>query len=126
MALKLQSLYWCGFPGAVEAVFRKFEPLPWQLCAGIIQALHLKKGHEMNTDPTQPMRILRLPQLLELTGLSRATVYAKSNPGHGQYDAAFPKRVRLNGTRRGAVGWIEAEVLKWMLHCIEHRQVSSS
>lgn len=80
----------------------------------------------MTTDPTLPTRILRLPQLLELTGLSRSTIYAKSRPGHRQYDAAFPKRIRLNGTRSGAVGWIEAEVLKWMLHCSVHRQVGAS
>lgn len=80
----------------------------------------------MNTEPNQPTRILRLPQLLELTGLSRATVYAKNRPEHAQYDPAFPKRIRLNGSRTGAVGWVDAEVRTWMQYCIEHRQVGSS
>lgn len=50
-------------------------------------------------------RVLRLPRVLEITGLSRASVYRLEKAG------AFPKHVSL--TQR-ASGWLESEVLAWL------------
>ena len=50
-------------------------------------------------------RILRLPQVLELTGISRSTIYVRMGEG------LFPKPVRL-GPR--AVGWIAGEIEAWI------------
>ena len=47
-----------------------------------------------------PRKILRLPVVLDRTGLSRSTVYLRVTEGR------FPRPVSL-GTR--AVGWIETE-----------------
>jgi prophage regulatory protein len=55
-------------------------------------------------------RILRLPTVLDRTGLSRSTVYQRVAEGK------FPKSVSL-GAR--AVGWIEAEVDEWIACQIE-------
>ena len=46
-----------------------------------------------------PIRFLRLPEVLERTGLSRSTIYVRLAEGR------FPRPVRLGGR---AVGWIEA------------------
>jgi prophage regulatory protein len=56
-------------------------------------------------------KILRLPTVLDRTGLSRSTVYQRAAEGK------FPKSVSL-GAR--AVGWIEAEVDEWIARQIEH------
>ena len=50
-------------------------------------------------------RILRLPDVLNLTGLARSTIYAKISAGQ------FPKPFKL-GQR--AVGWLEADVHSWI------------
>jgi prophage regulatory protein len=69
-----------------------------------------------NSNATQPMRyemprkILRLPVVLDRTGLSRSTVYQRVTEGK------FPRPVSL-GAR--AVGWIEAEVEEWIACQIE-------
>lgn len=55
-------------------------------------------------------RILRLPTVLDRTGLSRSTVYQRAAEGN------FPKAVSL-GAR--AVGWVEAEVDEWIARQIE-------
>ena len=55
-------------------------------------------------------RILRLPTVLDRTGLSRSTVYQRVAEGR------FPKSVSL-GAR--AVGWVEAEVDEWVARQIE-------
>ena len=47
---------------------------------------------------------LRLPEVLERTGLSRSTIYVRLD--HGR----FPRPVPLGGH---AVGWIESEVDEW-------------
>ena len=52
-----------------------------------------------------PIRFLRLPEVLERTGLSRSTIYVRLAEGR------FPQPVRLGGR---AVGWIEAEIDEWI------------
>ncbi len=57
-----------------------------------------------------PRKILRLPIVLDRTGLSRSTVYQRVTEG------SFPKPVSL-GAR--AVGWVETEVEEWIACQIE-------
>jgi len=57
-----------------------------------------------------PRKILRLPVVLDRTGLSRSTVYQRVTEGR------FPRPVSL-GPR--AVGWIETEVEEWITGQIE-------
>ena len=57
-----------------------------------------------------PRKILRLPIVLDRTGLSRSTVYQRVTEG------SFPRPVSL-GAR--AVGWIETEVEEWIASQIE-------
>ncbi len=58
---------------------------------------------EQKTNP--PIRFLRLPEVMERTGLSRSTIYVRLAEGR------FPRPVALGGR---AVGWIEAEVDEWV------------
>ena len=58
---------------------------------------------ESATNP--PIRILRLPEVLARTGLSRSTVYVRIEQGR------FPRPVALGGR---AVGWIESEIDAWL------------
>lgn len=50
-------------------------------------------------------KILRLPEVMSLTGLSRSTIYLRISQDQ------FPQSVSL-GPR--AVGWLEAEVDAWL------------
>ena len=52
-----------------------------------------------------PARILRLPAVKELTGLSRSTIYARIAQGR------FPGQVALGDH---AVGWRESEIESWI------------
>jgi len=65
-------------------------------------------------DSFAPIRIIRLKQVLELTGLGRSTVYKL------EADQKFPKRVQL-GAR--AVGWIQHEIEGWLSAHIEQRHL---
>ena len=53
-------------------------------------------------------RIMRLPEVLELTGLSKSTLYRRMKAGE------FPQPVRLGGPRCRAVGWLADEVYAWI------------
>lgn len=58
------------------------------------------------------VRMMRLPELMAVTGLSRAAIYAKSNPkDKARYDADFPRRVQLSAN---AVAWPSNEVEEWL------------
>ncbi len=63
----------------------------------------------MNNPST--VRILRLPAVIQKTGMARATIYDWLNPKSPRYDATFPKK-RMLGVK--SVGWIEAEIDEWL------------
>lgn len=61
------------------------------------------------------MRIIRLKEVMGLTGLARSTVYKYVSEG------VFPKPVSLGGR---CVGWLESEVNIWILERIKERDRS--
>ena len=50
-------------------------------------------------------RFLRLPEVIELTGVSRSTIYRWMANGE------FPKQISIGGN---TVAWLEAEVEEWI------------
>jgi len=56
-------------------------------------------------------QIIRLKELVAMTGLSRSTIYDKQNPKSPRFDPSFPQKISL-GTR--AVGWFQREVEAWL------------
>ncbi|WP_256801998.1 helix-turn-helix transcriptional regulator [Rodentibacter ratti] len=67
---------------------------------------------QMMTDNTQKERFLRVDDVINLTGLSRSTIYDKTRLGK------FPEAVNLGGN---AKAWLESEVRAWMNARIEQR-----
>jgi prophage regulatory protein len=57
-------------------------------------------------------RILRLPEVMTRTGLSRSTIYLRISQD------TLPKPVSLGGR---AVGWVEAKIQEWL-----QRQIDTS
>jgi len=51
------------------------------------------------------MKFLRRPQVENLTGLSRSTIYSMVA------DGSFPKQIKIG---RRAVTWREADIVTWM------------
>ena len=50
-------------------------------------------------------RIIRLPEVIKMTGLSRSSIYAFKDAG------TFPETVKLG---KRSVGWVEAQVIEWI------------
>lgn len=69
-------------------------------------------------------RILRLGDVIKLTGYKRASLYAKASRHSPQFDPTFPRRVSLSSTGRGAVGWIESEIFNWLQSRADARSAS--
>ncbi|RYY77954.1 MAG: AlpA family phage regulatory protein [Moraxellaceae bacterium] len=63
-------------------------------------------------------RIIRLPQLVQRSGLARSTIYDRMNPKSPRYDETFPKKLNLGGS---AVGWLESEVEQWLSSWAQQR-----
>ncbi|HBO3130144.1 TPA: AlpA family transcriptional regulator [Pseudomonas aeruginosa] len=61
------------------------------------------------------MRIIRLKEVIDSTGLARSTIYKHIGEG------TFPRPVSL-GDR--CVGWVDSEVHDWILARIEERDVA--
>lgn len=62
------------------------------------------------------MSIIRLREVMKLTGLARSTIYKYTNAGQ------FPKPINLSGR---SVGWVESEIHEWILGRIESRDQQS-
>ena len=58
-----------------------------------------------NDNYHNPNRLIRLPEVEELTGLSRTSVYRKIKAGE------FPKSIPLTSR---AIGWKYGDVLNWI------------
>lgn len=58
------------------------------------------------------MKVLRLKEVSNLTGLARSTIYAK------MAIQQFPQNLSLGGR---ATGWIESEIFAWINQRIEER-----
>ena len=59
----------------------------------------------------QPLRILRMPELTMILGISRSSIYEKLNPKSRYYDVDFPRPVRLGAA---SVGWQSTAVEAWI------------
>ncbi len=62
----------------------------------------------------QNRRILRLPEVIERTGLSRSSIYSFIQKN------TFPKQISLG---EKAVGWLEADIDLWIEHKINGVEV---
>jgi prophage regulatory protein len=65
----------------------------------------------------ESFKILRLPQVCEVTGLCRSMIYQL------EADLRFPQRVKI-GVR--AVGWLDKEVNAWLSRRIELSRTKST
>lgn len=54
-------------------------------------------------------KMLRLPSVIELTGLSRSSIYLRMSNNE------FPRSVSLGGR---AIAWLEEDINKWLEQCI--------
>lgn len=61
------------------------------------------------------MRLIRLKEVIELTGLSRSCIYKYIEEGR------FPRSVPLGGR---SVGWVESEIHNWIQSAIARRDNS--
>ncbi|UVC28254.1 AlpA family transcriptional regulator [Pantoea sp. SOD02] len=71
----------------------------------------------MNTIPCNSLhlpeyRLLRIPDVIDMTGVPRSTIYLKMK------NKEFPQQVYI-GTR--SVAWVESEVLDWIKYNLEKR-----
>jgi prophage regulatory protein len=57
-------------------------------------------------------QIIKLPSVINISGLSRTTIYSRIEKG------TFPKQISL-GER--SVGWIKSEILEWIDSRIKER-----
>ena len=60
-------------------------------------------------------RIIRLPDVKALTGLSRSTIYLRMS------NKEFPSSISLGGR---AVGWLEQDIYEWIVEKMEESRIN--
>lgn len=66
---------------------------------------------------TEPDRILRMPEVLERTGLSRSTIYRKMHEG------TFPRQIEIS---KHCCGWRESSINRWISDPPDFKQDDAS
>ncbi|WP_336368098.1 helix-turn-helix transcriptional regulator [Marinobacter sp. C2H3] len=62
------------------------------------------------------MRVLRLKDVMEMSGLARSTIYKYINAD------TFPRPIPLGGR---SVGWVDSEVHEWIAAKIKNRDIEN-
>ena len=62
----------------------------------------------------KPLRVLRLPEASQKTGLRRSSIYNRLNPKSPHYDASFPKPIPLGNGKLPPIGFVESEIDSWI------------
>ncbi|WP_438404289.1 helix-turn-helix transcriptional regulator [Aeromonas hydrophila] len=57
------------------------------------------------------IKVLRIDDVAQKTGLARSTIYDRIDKKSPRYDSSFPKRIKLG---LAAVGWFEHEIDAWL------------
>lgn len=92
------------------------------ICAERTSSYHIgvHQMNALNSQTFQINQILNIKQLVEITGLSRATIYSLLDPKSKYYDASFPQQINLTSNR---VGWVANEVNAWIGQKISERRM---
>lgn len=56
-------------------------------------------------------QVINLKEVMQITGLSRATIYNIRNEKHKHYDPTFPKQAKFTV---GRVGWLAWDIHQWI------------
>ena len=64
-------------------------------------------------------QVFNIKAVIEITALSRSTIYELINPKSDYYDSSFPKPLHLTQNR---IGWISQEIYDWLELRIAQRE----
>ncbi len=70
-------------------------------------------------------RHIRLKEFLQISGLSKSTVYLKLDKESSHYDPELPRPIKLHQSRSGAIAFVSTEVEAWMDSLIAARDQES-
>ena len=78
--------------------------------------IHSTKSSKLVQEVAQPLKLIRIRSVIELTGLSKSYIYSLAEKGF------FPKSIQLvpGGT---SVAWVESEIKEWIDSRIQERNV---
>lgn len=88
----------------------------------ITPAIQSKKAHAtsaVGAANLPQIRFLRLPKVLEKTGLSKTTVYTLP-------DFPRPVKIKAGAGLQGGARWVESEIDEWMQSLIQLRDSRTS
>ena len=70
-------------------------------------------------------KIIRRPEVQKKIGLGHTALFERLNPKSPQYDATFPKPIKLGDSDNSPLGWLESEVEAWITKRFEqHRKAA--
>ena len=64
-----------------------------------------------STDGNRPLVLLKLKDVMLMTGLSRSGIYNRMNSKSRYYDWTFPRQI-MTGPR--SVAWVKSEIEDWI------------
>ena len=92
-----------------------FEDVQSEYDEGFLYKNNNNSGKDESLQEEEQSRILKLPEVLKICRISRASLYLKINEG------TFPASIKLG---KRSVGWIKEEIQDWIDHRIKESRSS--
>lgn len=112
-------------PYDLESFFDYFRELE----ARVIERLdaifeRVRRAEGWGTHPPDCHRAIRLPEVLNLLGISKSTLYGRLQPSSRHYDPRAPKPFKLGNSARSPSAWWRDSVIEYLQLCDQSRGVS--
>ncbi|RDZ27452.1 helix-turn-helix transcriptional regulator [Lysobacter silvisoli] len=71
----------------------------------------------MSTQLTTSHRAIRLPEVLDMLGISKSTLYGRLDPASRSYDPRMPKPFKLGNSDRSPTVWWNTDIKTFLESC---------
>ncbi|MGV7172376.1 helix-turn-helix transcriptional regulator [Xanthomonas axonopodis] len=108
-----------SFP-SLDQVDREFQDTVLKQLERILASFR-SNGQSNQTDLAPSPRAVRLPEVLQLLGISRSTLYNRLDESSPQYDPDMPRPFKLGKGDRAPTAWLHQDIVVYIESCVAAR-----
>ncbi|MFA1722597.1 helix-turn-helix transcriptional regulator [Xanthomonas campestris] len=105
---------------SLDQVDREFQAIVLKHLERILASFR-SNGQSNQTGQVPSPRAVRLPEVLQLLGISRSTLYNRLDESSPQYDPDMPRPFKLGKGDRAPTAWLHQDIVVYIESCVAAR-----
>ena len=105
---------------SLDQVDREFQAIVLKQLERILASFR-SNGQSNQTGEAPSPRAVRLPEVLQLLGISRSTLYNRLDEASPQYDPDMPRPFKLGKGDRAPTAWLHQDIVVYIESCVAAR-----